>query len=189
MILEKDILNIIKTAKTDGYDVLVRDIAYIIVSNVIENKELVYATMFGREDTPANAAKYEKSKKTTYLRNKLADYLDDNAESSDKPTHQDISFEENKDALIKMLKKINRMASTGKIDAKDAVKLETDIRIKLNDKFDVSTNKVEKRVMVNAKFNHICEITRKECWLQTKEFAMEHWGLVEKNSNGTGDNN
>lgn len=106
-----------------------------------------------------------------------------------KKVNKDISFEENKDALINLLDQIKKLAKEGEIEAKDAVKLETDIRIKLNDKFDVSTNKSEKRVVVNAKYNHICSITRKECWLQTKEFAMEHWGLVEKSNNSVGNNN
>lgn len=172
MLTEKDILELIKKAKEDGYDILVRDIAYVLLSNVFESKELAYATIFFNEDV-ANAEQYEKNKKIYYLRDALSELLYEQPGAAKEPTYKDISFEENKDALIKMLSKIKSMANRGKISAKDAMKLETDIRIKLNEKFDVSSDKHEKRVIVNSKYNDICPYCRHEIRVKTDEDMLE----------------
>lgn len=57
-------------------------------------------------------------------------------------------------------------------------KTEADLRSKLNDKFGASEKSSEQYVVVQPRFNHICEHTRKECWLMTEEFAMAHWHLI-----------
>ena len=59
------------------------------------------------------------------------------------------------------------------------IKTEADIRVKLNDKFGASEKTSEQYVVVQPKCNHICEITHRECWLQTKEYAKEHWHLID----------
>lgn len=193
MITVDDINKIVSAAEENGMSVKMCDISYIILSGAFSESQVAYAVLFGKEKGEDEASRYAKSMKVKFLKKLMKPMLDGMAVTSarpeKKPSHKDISFEENKDALINLLRTIKDMKEKGEIEAKDAVKLETDIRIKLNDKFDVSAGKHEKRVVVNAKYNHICGITRKECWLQTKEFAMEHWGLIEKNNNSVGDNN
>ena len=59
-------------------------------------------------------------------------------------------------------------------------KTEADLRVKLNDKFGASEKAEDQYIVVQTKFNHICQWTNRECWLQTKEYAKEHWNLIEK---------
>lgn len=85
------------------------------------------------------------------------------------------------------------MNENGELDAKDFIKLDIEIRTKLNDKFAVSEKQDEQRIIVETKFNTICPHTHRECWVQTKEYAMQHWNLIEnpnsikENENENGD--
>lgn len=66
-----------------------------------------------------------------------------------------------------------------KIEPKDGMKMMTDIRLKLNDKFNIKEAQVEQRIIVQPKFNHICETTRKECWLMTEDWAKRKYHLIK----------
>ena len=181
MVTVDDINKILSKSKEQGFDVRMSDIAYVVLSGFFDEKGIAYAILYGKNFGKTEVNEYDKSAKIKFLKKNLKDYIEkaEITKSISKPSHKDISFEENKDALIELLNTIRDMKSKGEIEAKDAVKLETDIRIKLNDKFDVSSDKHEKRVVVNAKYNNICEWTKKECFLQTKEYAIQNWGLVD----------
>lgn len=181
MVTIDDVNKILSKSKEQGFDVRMADIAYVVLSSFFDEKSIAYAILYGKNFGKTEVNEYDKSAKIKFLKKNLKDYIEkaEITKSISKPSHKDISFEENKDALIELLNTIRDMKSKGEIEAKDAVKLETDIRIKLNDKFDVSSDKHEKRVVVNAKYNHICEWTKKECFLQTKDYAIKNWGLVD----------
>lgn len=164
-----------------GHDIKARDVAFCVLRDVFSDDEIAYKMIYDIEATPAKVSSYCRSDKMKYLKIEMnSKYLSsDNAASRAIITAEDISFEENKAELVKMLAEVDSRYENGEIDYKDAAKLKVDIRTKLNDKFSVSDDSTSQVVFVRPKFNHICEKTGKECWLQTKEFAMEHWGLVE----------
>lgn len=186
MLKKSDFVKIINDCKASGYELKVRDAMFCLLKNMVDDSEIIYNSLFGQGDDAKFISDYEKSKPIKFLDKYIkANY--DNAKQSDadntkkkKISEEDISFEENKAELIKMLKDIDDAVKDGLIEVKDAMKMKVDIRTKLNDKFGASEKSDEQRiVVVPPKFNHICEKTRTECWLQTKEYAMEHWGLIE----------
>lgn len=92
----------------------------------------------------------------------------------------DISFEENKAGLIELLNKLQQAIDNKEISTKDALKIEADVRTKLNDKFGASEKDNGNVVVVEPKFNYICPYTRRECYIHSKEECMKRYNLVEK---------
>lgn len=186
MLKKSDFVKTINDCKASGYEVKVRDVMFCLLKNMVDDSEIIYNSLFGQGDDAKFISNYEKSKPIKFLDKYInANYNNTKQTDTDntkkkKISEEDISFEENKAELIKMLKDIDDAMNDGQIEVKDAMKMKVDIRTKLNDKFGASEKSDEQRiVVVPPKFNHICEKTRTECWLQTKEYAMEHWGLIE----------
>lgn len=92
----------------------------------------------------------------------------------------DISFEENKAGLIELLNKLQQAIADKQISTKDALKIEADVRTKLNDKFGASEKDIGNVVVVEPKFNYICPYTRRECYIHSKEECMKRYNLIEK---------
>ena len=68
----------------------------------------------------------------------------------------DISFEENKAEILNLIKATKQAFENGEIEAKDALKIEADLRVKLNDKFSVTEDVKDQIVVVNQKYDAIC---------------------------------
>ena len=74
-----------------------------------------------------------------------------------------ITREENKQRLIDMLDEIEQGRLRGEISFKDAMALQRDIRVKLNDKFEMEKSDKERRVIViPAKHLYVCPHTNRE---------------------------
>ena len=93
-----------------------------------------------------------------------------------------ITKEENKAELIKMLDDIDDALQKKQIAFKDAMSLKRDIRVKLNDKFEMEESTKEKRIIiVPQKHDYVCPHTNRECSkMPSKEACMEYYGLIEK---------
>lgn len=181
MITKDQIEKCISACSDNGFtDISESDIAYFILKREFKNADLAYRIIFGAEE--GSSSLYEDRADVKYLRSYMNNNIAPVEILRNKTVSKlsDISFEENKDALIQLLEEVKDMKSRGEMEAKDAIKAEIDIRTKLNDKFKVADSGDKQFVLVQPRFNHICEWTHKECWLQTKEFAMQHWGLVER---------
>lgn len=165
----------------EGYsNISVRDISYFYLKKEFQDGDLAYSVIFGDSNITRNV--YESREDVQYLREYMNKYFKTSSSRTinTKKDFEDISFEENKESLLKLLEELKEAKACGEIEAKDAIKIEADIRTKLNDKFKVSESEVQQYVLVQPRFNHICEWTQRECYLMTKEYAMEHFGLVEK---------
>lgn len=154
-----------------------RDIAYCILLDNFGDHLLSYRLIFNSDTDSAD--EYDNSKEVKFLKKHMEE-LGICGSRFKASGHMDISFEENKAEMIEMLKEIDEAVEAGELDKKDATRFKIDIRTKLNDRFKVSEDTRSQIVYVQPKFNHICPHTQKECWVQTKEYAMEHWGLIEK---------
>lgn len=176
----KDILHISDAAKENGYEVGIRDIALVILLEYFKEPEIAYSAVYGKNGTKSEMVQYTKGGKIKFVKG----YMDANYpslwESRRGKKKEDISFEENKAYMLQLKSRTEAAIQNSEITKKDGLKILADLSIKLNDKFQVTNNSMEQRVVVYPKFNHVCEFTKKECWLQTKEFAMEHWNLVER---------
>lgn len=180
LITVNDILKAVDLCKGKGWDVKVSDLIYVYCLTGFDNKDVIYKALFGKPEDENDILIYNESPKIAYLKKYVSKIMrDDDGKKGKKIERKDITFEENKEALINLLADLRLMTEKGEIEKKDAVKMETDIRTKLNDKFAITEKQEEHRVVVSVKYNNICEWTHRECFLQTKEYAKKNWGLVE----------
>lgn len=179
MISTEDIRSICERSASMGQDVKVRDIAFVLLCRHFENPEIAYRSIFRADADSSEVDAYIRSEKTRLLKDVVKDYT--KTLSVIEKSEMGMTFEENKEALIDMLVRIKTAVDGGELDMKDALRMEKDIRVALNDKFSVGDDSRQQQfVLVEPKFNHICEWTRKECFLQTKEYAKKHWRLYER---------
>ena len=155
--------------KENGTDIRVRDIAYALLSRMFAEGYDEYVS--------------------SDMREKLDEYLTSEgfvrSFSTDGDTGE-ISFEENKSALTKMITDIEADMTAGFIEKKDGYARIADIRYKLNDKFKVEAAQKDRMIIVEKKFDFVCPHTRHECYQLDKETAMKKWNLIENpNSNGS----
>ena len=180
MINKEQIRDITEKCKIKGAEIKVSDIAFVYLCRHFSDPDVAYRALFGKEATQKEVELYSKNKGIDVLRQVLNE-MDGHGSNEEFILTQDITFEQNKEALIKMLDKIPEAVNDGTLTMKDAMKMEKDIRVALNDKFGTAEESAQQFVFVEAKFNHICEWTHRECFLQTKDYAKKQWGLVEKN--------
>lgn len=180
------IKSIVNKMAVKGQNIKTQDILYVMALHLFENDSVVYAMLYGKENAEQGAEAFSKSRKikelTTLIQEECPDLMLMFGVGDKK---LDITFEENKAYMLTLKERTEEAIKKKEITKKDGLKILADLSTKLNDKFQVNDTQEEHRVIVQPKFNHICEQTHKECWLQTKEFAMKHWGLVEKKEEDT----
>jgi hypothetical protein len=110
-------------------------------------------------------------------------YIEQNFSKNNKgKEYEDLSFDENKNEMINLIKATQEALEKNEIDVKDALKIQADLRVKLNNQFNVSEEQKDQVIIVNAKYDAICpscgrEVSRKPI---TKEEAIKMYNLVEK---------
>jgi hypothetical protein len=171
----EQIKNTIDHFKEDGADIRVRDIAYALLSRMFADRKTAYQCLFG----PDGYDEYVSSD----MREKLDEYMTNEgfvrSFSTDLDTGE-ISFEENKSALTKMIADIEADMAAGTIEKKDGYARIADIRYKLNDKFKVEAAKKDRMIIVEKKFSGICEYCHHEIYVPSEEELMEKYGLIKK---------
>lgn len=183
MLTNEQIKSITEGCAKKGYSVNVRDIAFIILSNEFDDLSVAYKAIFGSEPDfdISYAYAYNETGSIKYLRTCVDDYTTNVNQRRKKrdSNYDDISFEENKAYLLKLKKDTEKAMENEEIEVKDGLKILADITVKLNDKFAVQDNSTEQMVVVNCKYNAICECGR-EIYIPTKEDLMTKYNLVEK---------
>lgn len=194
--------DIIGDAKKQGYDVRIRDVGFAILSTQLNDSKMAYMLIFGEDsnhDTfitldrikylvdyfKGEALKAKEKSEASEIAALIAKNKGKNKKDDSVKT---ITFEENREGLENQLVEIRALIEELKKDPNGydpktmalLIKTEADIRVKLNDKFGASEKAEDQYIVVQTKFNHICQWTNRECWLQTKEYAKEHWNLIEK---------
>ena len=188
MITNEQIRQTINDCTKAGHAVGMRDISYVLLCKHYEDKATAYRILFGLDaDFNADyAATYDQTASMNYLRDYIEFNLNDGEQKKKKKKRisddDDISFEENKAEIIRLIKQTQEELAKGNIEAKDALKIEADLRVKLNDKSAVTEDAREQIVIVHQKYDSVCsrcgtEIARRPI---TKEEAMEMYDLIEK---------
>lgn len=172
MVLSNEKINeLIELGAKEGKPVRVRDISYVLLSNCYEDKEVAYKSLFGASSD--GFEEYKSSDVVKFLESKI------NKKDGKKAKGEEITFEENKSEIIKLIKETQDALEKGTIEPKDALKIQADLRVKLNDKFSVNETIQEQLVIVNCKYNSVCECGR-ELYIPTKEDLMKEYNLIEK---------
>ena len=161
--------------KESGETIRVRDIAYTLLSKMFADSKTAYQCLFGTEGYDDYA--------DDEMREKLEQYLSDAGYIRSVSTDDDsgeITFEENKKEMERLLAKTQQAMDDGLVDPKDALKIMADIRVKLNDKFKVESKKQDRMIVVEKKFSGICEYCHHEIYVPSEEELMEKYGLIKK---------
>lgn len=171
MIQNKDIKDILASVAVEWPAVEERDIVYLILCDTFADKSTAARLAYGREQKRSVA--YDKGIKV--LAATLSPF------GIGVSSEDDVSREENKSALIKLLPRIKAAVDNGELDVRDGLKLETDIRVKLNDKFEMEADRGQKHlIVVPQKHDLICPHTNRECSkMPSKKACMEYYKLKE----------
>lgn len=181
MITKEQIQDCVAFCEEQGYFIEESDIAYLLINREFKDRYKAYELTKSKGMPDEYVDNYDSSEKMACLRKYMNEHWAKRKESviNTESIEGAITFEENRDALINYLGEIQKLMNEKKIEPKDGMKMMTDIRLKLNDKFNIKEAQVEQRIIVQPKFSHICDYTHKECWLQSREFAMQHWHLIK----------
>jgi len=173
MISKSKLKKIIEDAERKGYKLKVRDVAYAYLCTHFEDSAIAYKVVYG-EDVLDTAA-FDAKPAIAYIKDQIKySLVTDASESADK-----MSFDENKKEMIKLIKRTEKGMEEGRIDEDKGLNIIKDIRVKLNDKFNVSDKSKSGIVIVEPKFSKICECGR-EIYVPSKQELMAQYGLVEK---------
>lgn len=166
MISYNDIKDIINSLKTEGIEARVRDVAYLVMCDSFVDKGLAAKVAYQEDEKPSN-------KVLSMLAEKLKPFGIGAVTT--------ISKDENREELLKLLQRVQDAEREGTIDPKDAIKIEADIRVKLNDKFNIEEEEGQRRIIVvPQKHDIICKHTNRECSaMPSKEACMKYYNLID----------
>jgi hypothetical protein len=192
--------NILKeiTAKAaeHGYNVRIRDISYALLRVKFGDAKAAYSVVFDPAADDEDVKAYEDGAAITYLigyfrrsesqpqqkaddTSKILEALKSNGAAKNE---NDITAEENKAAMVELIERTETALNEGAIDVDKGLKIIADLRVKLNDKFGVGEEQDRKNIIILPKtYDLICPHTHHECYQMDKEYAMEHFNLIERN--------
>ena len=103
---------------------------------------------------------------------------------ADSNINADITKEENKEELLKLIKKTEEGMMKGIVPYDKGLSLIKDIRINLNNKFEMTRSDDNRRIIVvPQKHLYICPHTNRECSnMPPKEVCMKYYNLIERPS-------
>lgn len=169
---------ILTAASENGLSLKVRDISYVLLTRYFEDKSYAFRVCFGADaDYSDEVIKaYEEGDGYKFLKEALANVRDKGGIVYD----EDITFEENKAYMLKLKKDTELAIENGEVEKKDGLKILSDISTRLNDKFAVQQTELQQQIVVNCKFNSICEACGSELYIPTKEDLMREYSLIER---------
>lgn len=174
MLGEKDISFILDNLRTEYSNADEREITFVALCSLYKDKKKAFRIAYGRDynkDIRAlcNSARIKKT------REMLKQF------GIGGVTTESVSKEQNKEALIKMIPQITAAMNDGAIDTDKGLKMIADIRVKLNDKFEMEEGAEKKRlIIVPAKHDIICRYTQRECSrMPSREACKEYYHLVD----------
>lgn len=170
---------ILTAASTHGANLKVRDIAYVLLRRYFEDRSYAWRVCFTDADYDEKTIDaYEEGIGYQYLREVLAAVRDRGGLLYD----EDITFEENKAYMLKLKRDTEMAMEAGDLEKKDGLKILSNLSVKLNDKFSVQAEVKDQIVIVEQKYNDVCEYCQHEVARRTmtKEEAMKEYNLVEK---------
>lgn len=176
MISNEDIKDIGKRMAGEWKDLRVRDIAFAALCAIFVDKRIAARIAYGEREAKEGERMASETRVVS-----LVSVLRQYGVGMTEVDEGSISKEENRAELVKMLDEIDRQMQMGQIAPKDALSLKKDIRVKLQDKFEIeNVEQAQRIIVVPQKRDMVCPHTNRECtYWPTKEACMEHFGLNE----------
>lgn len=193
---KSDVAKIISDCKASGYEVRVRDISYCLLKSRYDDIELAYNSLFEQVTDIKFINNYDRSKPIKFLEKYIKANYAEKTKTSNAPIDdsqiekmlEDISFEENKAAVVRRINDVVQWMADGEIDKDKGAKLELEYRKVLKEKFGGEKKEDDQRIIVYKNYNDIC-VCGREIYRPTKEDIMEdlmkEYDLVPKNQKNT----
>lgn len=170
MIGTNDIKDIINSLKTEGIEIRVRDVAYLVMCDSLTDKALAAKVAYQDDEKPSS---------------KVLSVLADKLKPFGIGAFTTISKDENREELLKEIAAMKEIADNAKDGDPDtymkASKIVIDARVKLNDKFNIEEEEGQRRIIVvPQKHDIICKWTSRECSaMPSKEACMKYYNLID----------
>lgn len=178
MLSNNNINDILTAARSSDASVSENDIIFLVLCDNLSDKALAYKSAYGCEYDGSNVRNFLATKRIKTTMDAARPY------GVGVEKTKTISREENQEELIKMLSDIDEAIADGDVDKGAGLKMKMDIRVKLQDKFDMDENDDANRhiVIVPQKHDYICPHTNRECSkMPTKEACIKYYGLTDEN--------
>ena len=146
---------ILTKASDEGLSLKVRDISYILLTRYFADKSYAYRVCFGADADYSEEAinAYEEGDGYAFLKEALATVR----EMGNVTYDEDITFEENKAYMLRLKRQTEEAMEANEIAKKYGLKILSDLSVKLNDKFNVADDTHDTTVIVEQKYNDVCD--------------------------------
>lgn len=167
--------SVIENCEQNGHFVGAKEVAYTILRIELDDPIAAFSIIYGKSS--ADIEMFNSKPDMTFLYEMIKYSSPKNKDKADEENK--MSFDENREAMIRLIKETEKAMESGEIEKKDGLNIIKDIRVKLNDKFNVVDNSKSSMVIVEPKFNSVCECGR-EIYVPTKEDLIRKYKLTEK---------
>lgn len=172
MLSNDNIKDILKATRGKHADIGEQDVAFLVLCDAIEDMSTAYEWAYGTTCSK-DIFKFANSARMKDLAEVMKSF---GIGAKDSLT---LSSEENMSAMVQTLNDIRTLRQGGTIDP-DLIKLEADIRFKIQSKFELDQNKNEAKhlIVVPQKHDMICPHTNRECTkMPSEEACCKFYGL------------
>lgn len=175
MLNNDNIKDVLSAVRSDWRGCSVNDITFCMLCDQFLDKSVAYNAAYGKEVTEEQASKHYASPKMAKLLDALKPFGIGNLDGDS------VTREENKAGLLDLLKKVKDPEIVRQMGIKDALNFEKDIRVKLQDKFDMEeTSKQRRIIVVPQKHDLICPHTHFECtYMPSREACIKYYKIKE----------
>lgn len=182
MIANSDILKLKRETSADWpatSPLTERELCFALLSHLVDDAEIALRVTGVQLPAKLSAAEALAQPRWKNLRDKLAKLVERKVIEARTDSDFSISKEENRAELVRMIGVIEKKMDMGAIEQKDGLKMIADIRVKLNDKFEIEQASTERRIIVvPQKRGLVCKHTQRECtFWPTKDACMKHYKL------------
>lgn len=153
-----DITNIINFAEVNKHEVTVKDISYVILENTYCDREVSYYSINGKDcgKTEKEIKEYDESDAIECIRGYMISNRFILSEDERDTGLKNLSAEANQDGMIRLIDEIYQAIDEKKMSKKDGLGRISDIRTKLQGKFNIEQSNDQLHIVVNNKYNAIC---------------------------------
>lgn len=182
MLSNENINDIIKAARGTSDTANERDLAFLVLCDMYADKDAAFKVVYP-ERGGVTAAEYMTTDRIKAVLTAARPFGVGVEKGSS------VSREENQEQLVRMLARIESAMDDGDIEPAQGLKMMADIRVKLQDKFDMDQSDDSQKhiIVVPQKHDYICPHTNRECSkMPSKDACMAYYGLSDGGSSKNG---